>query len=223
VFSYEQPNKPLHATVPPQGHCSIIERPARAAGPRVNGKAFDGRTCYRLGQMLKVERLRKMKLGLLVVLGVAGGLGLIGVLAMHSEGPRSSVAGGASRSVVETDAKPALSDSPRPPIRPIDWTKGSEPKDCQDADRRFWILFYSHARICQTDEECRHYPGTCSAIGASDAAVELLALQKWLEKRKCKGFGLPFEDCGETKPVCVDHSCVVQKLGEPHPGQTGAQ
>jgi hypothetical protein len=35
------PNKPLHATVPPQGHRSIIEKPACAAGPRVNGKPFD--------------------------------------------------------------------------------------------------------------------------------------------------------------------------------------
>jgi hypothetical protein len=36
------PNKPMNLTIPPQGHRSIIERPARAASPRVNGKAFDG-------------------------------------------------------------------------------------------------------------------------------------------------------------------------------------
>jgi hypothetical protein len=37
------PNKPLKLTVPPQGYRSIIERLASAAGPQLNGKAFDGR------------------------------------------------------------------------------------------------------------------------------------------------------------------------------------
>jgi hypothetical protein len=36
-------NKPMKLTVSPQGHRSIIERPASAAGPQLIGKAFDGR------------------------------------------------------------------------------------------------------------------------------------------------------------------------------------
>ena len=40
AVSRRLPNKPLHATVPPQGHRSIIERPARAAAPRVNGQTL---------------------------------------------------------------------------------------------------------------------------------------------------------------------------------------
>jgi len=36
------PNKPLHLTIPPQGHRSIIETRARAAGSQVNGKALGG-------------------------------------------------------------------------------------------------------------------------------------------------------------------------------------
>jgi hypothetical protein len=34
----------MKQTVPPQGHRSIIEMPATAAGPLLTGKAFDGLT-----------------------------------------------------------------------------------------------------------------------------------------------------------------------------------
>jgi len=37
-------NKPMKLSVPPQGHCSIIEVPVRAAGPQLIGKAFDRRS-----------------------------------------------------------------------------------------------------------------------------------------------------------------------------------
>jgi hypothetical protein len=104
-------------------------------------------------------------------------------------------------------------------MRPRDWIKGSEPKDCGDADHRFGILLV-HARVCDSDAECRHYPCTCSAIGSSEAAKELPAIHEFLDK-KCKGANIPWDYCGETEPICVDHICAVRKIGEPGVGRAG--
>ena len=95
----------------------------------------------------------------------------------------------------------------------VTWLQGREPRDCADANARFEQA-QEPARTCDGDDECFNYPCTCSAIGSSDSAKDLLALTKWLDLH-CGGASVVYAYCGETTPVCVHNRCEVRKEKSP--------
>ena len=152
--------------------------------------------------MLKMERIGKVVLMLLAVLVPVLGLCLVIVLAAHPA-KRERNSGVATRVVVKEDGQLALAQGLPSRIRVTGGVP--RPTDCEDAERRFTILFSANARACTIDDECRRSPCTRSLVETSDKAIELRALQNWLEKR-CKQFSPPARYCIITNPFGLDHT-----------------
>jgi len=81
--------------------------------------------------------------------------------------------------------------------------------DCAALEKRSDELL-ALARKCEHDDQCFHYPCSCSALARGPHGQEYILLQK--DRQDFCAEPLIFAYCGRTTPVCREGQCTVKPL-----------